>query len=162
MRETRWSRQPMPTFGCGQRPWDTDFNHPCCVHLQAPSAASRASRTTGSDESCFPSLPRELVPDNPLDVIELSRQPYMVYLDIQDERYSRSRIALLEEMAAERNATIPLSWALPRPRVRQAVVPTSPAERVRGSRLRPAPPYPDRACRIARYGTMPLEMFAGL
>jgi diphthine synthase len=116
--------------------------------VHAASISSAVSGLTGLQnyrfgKSCSLPFPQKnWFPTTPLDVIlqNLSlRLHTLVYLDIQAERYMTvpEAVTLLEQMAADRKAEIPLYVGVARAGSREPVVRAGPAERIRSTDFGP-------------------------
>jgi len=116
--------------------------------VHAASISTAASGLTGLQnyrfgKSCSLPFPQKnWFPTTPFDVIlqNLSQRLHtLVYLDIQNERYMTvpEAVALLEQMAADREARIPLYVGIARAGSPEPVVRAGPAEKIRSADFGP-------------------------
>jgi len=119
-------------------------------------------------KSCSLPFPQKnWFPTTPLDVIlaNLSQRLHtLVYLDIQDDRYMTvpEAVALLEEMAASRNAKIPLYVGIARAGSDEPVVRAGPAEKIHACNFGPPLHILIVPAELHDMEREYLEMFAGL
>ncbi len=119
-------------------------------------------------KSCSLPFPQKnWFPTTPLDVILHNlgeRLHTLVYLDIQEERYMTvpEAVALLERMAAERKATIPLYIGIARAGSGEPVVRAGPAEKIQSLEFGPPLHILIVPAELHDMEREYLEMFAGL
>jgi diphthine synthase len=119
-------------------------------------------------KSCSLPFPQKnWFPTTPLDVILHNLQERLhtlVYLDIQEDRYMTvpEAVALLEQMAAERNAEIPIYVGIARAGSEEPVVRAGPAETIRSHDFGPPLHILIVPAELHDMEREYLEMFAGL
>lgn len=141
--------------------------------IHAASIASAVCGLSGLQnyrfgKSCSLPFPQKnWFPTTPLDVILANlaqRLHTLVYLDIQDERYMTvpEAVALLEEMAASRNAKIPLYVGIARAGSDKPVVRAGPGEKILACDFGPPLHILIVPAELHDMEREYLEMFAGL